>query len=152
MCTFSLEYSKTIIRVSCKILFEIIFLSNQTFSQIFFSLLFLEKHSIRCLLSMILGKLWLFSRILFHSFIIFQILGIVLFGYFVKLFVSGKLLRIFTGITKFNLKLIKNFSVFSSAVIGMVTLGNLMQKMVSGKLTPQSPVKEALYTNFHKVS
>ena len=61
-------------------------------------------------------------------------------------------MRIFTGITKFNLKLIKKFSVFSSAVIGMVTLGNLMQKMVSGKLTPHSPVKEALYTNFHKVS
>ena len=34
----------------------------------------------------------------------------------------------------------------------MVTLGNLMQKMVSGKLTPQSAVKQALYTNFHKVS
>jgi len=37
------------------------------------------------------------------------------------------------------------------AVIGMVTLGNLMQKMVSGKLTPESPVQEALYKNFHKV-
>jgi len=40
----------------------------------------------------------------------------------------------------------------TGAVIGMVTLGNLMQKMVSGKLTPQSAVKEALYTNFHKIA
>jgi len=40
----------------------------------------------------------------------------------------------------------------TGAVIGMITLGNLMQKMVSEKLTPESPVKEALYTNFHKVS
>lgn len=40
----------------------------------------------------------------------------------------------------------------TGAVIGMVTLGNLMQKMISGKLTPESKVKEALYTNFRKVT
>lgn len=40
----------------------------------------------------------------------------------------------------------------AGVVIGMVTLGNLMQKIVSGKLTPESQVAEALYRNFHKIS
>jgi len=37
-------------------------------------------------------------------------------------------------------------------VLGMVTLGNLMGKMVSGKLTPDSPVSECIYDQFKKVS
>ena len=37
-------------------------------------------------------------------------------------------------------------------VEGMVTLGNLMGNMVSGKVTPDSPVSECIYTQFKKVS
>ena len=33
----------------------------------------------------------------------------------------------------------------------MVTLGNLMGKMVSGKITPESPVSESTYGKFKKV-
>jgi len=37
-------------------------------------------------------------------------------------------------------------------VLGMVTLGNLMGKMVSGKITPESTVSECIYDQFKKVS
>merc|ERR1712124_77153 len=37
-------------------------------------------------------------------------------------------------------------------VLGMVTLGNLMGKMVSGKVTPDSPVSDCIYDQFKKVS
>jgi len=38
------------------------------------------------------------------------------------------------------------------SVMGMVTLGNLMGQMVSGKVTPDSPVSECIYDQFKKVS
>jgi len=37
-------------------------------------------------------------------------------------------------------------------VQGMVTLGNLMGKMVAGKITPTSPVSDSLYDKFKRVS
>lgn len=37
-------------------------------------------------------------------------------------------------------------------VLGMVTLGNLMGKMVSGKVTPDSPVSDCIYDQFKKIS
>lgn len=37
-------------------------------------------------------------------------------------------------------------------VIGMVTLGNLMGKMVSGKVIPDSPVSDCIYDQFKKLS
>lgn len=36
-------------------------------------------------------------------------------------------------------------------VLGMITLGSLMSKLVSGKVKPTSIVAEALYSRFHKV-
>ena len=38
------------------------------------------------------------------------------------------------------------------SVLGMVTLGNLMGKMVSGKVTPDSPVSDCIYGQFKKLS
>lgn len=37
-------------------------------------------------------------------------------------------------------------------VLGMVTLGNLMGKMVSGKITPESKVSDSIYGEFKKVT
>ncbi|CAG0901228.1 unnamed protein product [Darwinula stevensoni] len=37
-------------------------------------------------------------------------------------------------------------------VKGMVTLGNLMAKLLAGKVEPQSPVAEVLYKQFHKIT
>jgi len=37
-------------------------------------------------------------------------------------------------------------------VLGMVTLGNLMGKMISGKVTPDSPVSDCIYNQFKKLS
>lgn len=37
-------------------------------------------------------------------------------------------------------------------VLGMVTLGNLMNKIVSRKITPESPVSDSIYGKFKKVS
>jgi len=38
------------------------------------------------------------------------------------------------------------------SVLGMVTLGNLMGKMVSGKVTPDSPVSDCIYGQFKKLA
>ena len=40
----------------------------------------------------------------------------------------------------------------SRYVLGMVTLGNLMGKMVKGKITPESKVSDSIYGQFKKVS
>ncbi|XP_002163391.2 cystathionine beta-synthase-like protein isoform X1 [Hydra vulgaris] len=40
----------------------------------------------------------------------------------------------------------------AGSIQGMVTLGNIMGKMVSGKITPKSPVTHAIYDKFKKVS
>lgn len=39
----------------------------------------------------------------------------------------------------------------SREVLGMVTLGNLMSKMLANLLSPLSPVSKVLYTQFKKV-
>jgi len=37
-------------------------------------------------------------------------------------------------------------------VIGMVTLGNIMSQMLTGRITPESPIANSVYKNFKKVS
>jgi len=37
-------------------------------------------------------------------------------------------------------------------VLGMITLGNLMSKIVAGKVTPETPLSECIYSKFKKVS
>ena len=35
--------------------------------------------------------------------------------------------------------------------MGMVTLGNIMSQILSGRVTPESPVAKCIYKNFKKV-
>lgn len=37
------------------------------------------------------------------------------------------------------------------AVMGMVTLGNIMSQILSGRVTPESPIVKCIYKNFKKV-
>ncbi|XP_020611099.1 cystathionine beta-synthase-like [Orbicella faveolata] len=37
-------------------------------------------------------------------------------------------------------------------VIGMVTLGNIMSQMLTGRITPESPIANSVYKNFKKVT
>eukprot|EP00794_Sanderia_malayensis_P010862 gene10862-12017_t len=37
-------------------------------------------------------------------------------------------------------------------ILGMITLGNLMSRMVAGKVTPETPLSECIYDKFKKVS
>jgi len=37
-------------------------------------------------------------------------------------------------------------------VIGMVTLGNIMSQMLTGRITPESPIANSIYKNFKKVT
>ncbi|XP_022791558.1 cystathionine beta-synthase-like [Stylophora pistillata] len=40
----------------------------------------------------------------------------------------------------------------TGSVMGMVTLGNIMSQMVSGRVTPESPIINSVYKNFKKVT
>ena len=35
--------------------------------------------------------------------------------------------------------------------MGMVTLGNIMSQILSGRITPESPIVNSMYKNFKKV-
>ena len=36
--------------------------------------------------------------------------------------------------------------------MGMVTLGNIMSQIISGRITPESPIVNSMYKNFKKVN
>lgn len=40
----------------------------------------------------------------------------------------------------------------AGAVMGMVTLGNIMSQILSGRVTPESPIVKCIYKNFKKVT
>ena len=52
------------------------------------------------------------------------------------------------GLTK---KLTEIFCNYFRFVLGMITLGNLMARIVAGKVTPETPLSECIYSKFKKV-
>ena len=43
------------------------------------------------------------------------------------------------------------FCILFRFVLGMITLGNLMARIVAGKVTPETPLSECIYSKFKKV-
>ncbi|KAJ7381327.1 hypothetical protein OS493_001450 [Desmophyllum pertusum] len=39
----------------------------------------------------------------------------------------------------------------AGSVMGMVTLGNIMSQMLSGRITPESPIANSVYKNFKRL-